>query len=385
VSQHEPDIVAGLRGWAKETALPLWASVGFDERRGGFHERLGLDRRPDLACGRRTMVQARQIYVYAHAAVLGWHEDAATLALRGLDFLLSAYRGRDGLPGYAHLVAADGFVADSTRDTYDHAFVLLALAWLTRATGDAQLRPLIDEVLAVFDEHLADGSGAFRESLPPRLPRRQNPHMHMFEAMLALHETTGHPQALPRARRLLALLEERLIDAHTGTLGEFFDDDWRRAAGAAGDHIEPGHHAEWSWLLRRYQRIAGEAAAPLADSLMAVATRFAHPGSGLLIDEADRFGAVRKATRRCWPQTELAKAWLARHEAGDPDALEKAVRVLLGIQRDYLAGPFPGGWYDRVDAAGQPDVTFVPASAFYHLFGTIAEAERVLAQPVSAA
>jgi mannose-6-phosphate isomerase len=384
VADETHDIAAGLRRWAIEAALPLWADAGFDARRGGFQERLGLGGLPDLTCPRRTMVQARQIYVYANAAVLGWHDDAAEIALRGFEFLHAACRRRDGAPGYVHMLTAEGAIADATRDAYDHAFVLLALAWLARATGEPLAREAIDETLAFFDQHLADGAGAFHESAPARLPRRQNPHMHVFEALLALHETTAHPQALPRARAMVGLLEERFIDPQTRTIREFFDHGWAPVAGAAGDHIEPGHHAEWSWLLRKYQRLSGEPTGKLADDLLAVATRFADRRSGLVIDEADRFGAVRKATRRCWPQTELAKAWLSQHEAGRAGAAEKAATVLSGVVRHYLAGPVSGAWYDRIDEHGRPDVTFVPASTFYHLFGAIAEAHRVLGQPVRA-
>lgn len=378
------DIVAALRHWARDVALPLWAEKGFDRQRGGFHERLDFSGRPDLACLRRTMVQARQIYVYARAGLLGWHPEGAEIALRGFEHLAAARHGRDGAPGYVHALTPDGDVADATRDAYDHAFVLLALSWLARATGEPRAFAMIDELLAFLDDHLADREGGFVEAIPLRLPRRQNPHMHVFEALLALHEATGHPEALPRAGRLLVLLTEKFIDPETGALREFFDAQWRPAAGPAGDHIEPGHHAEWVWLLHRYRVLAGARTDGLADALFAIAARFADPQSGLVVDEADRFGAIRKSTRRCWAQTEMAKAWLVRHEAGDPQAKEAALRVLKGIARDHLSGPFPGGWYDRVDTLGRPDIAFVPASAFYHLFGAITEADRVLGRPAKA-
>jgi mannose-6-phosphate isomerase len=379
------DIVAALRRWAIEEALPLWADAGVDAERGGFHERLGLDGRPDRACVRRLMVQARQVYVFSRAAVLGWHPDAAAIAQRGFAFMLDAYRGRDGAAGFVHSLAADGAVAEPARDAYAHAFVLLALAWLSRATGEPRARDIVDETLAFLDADLADAAGGFREGVPARLPRRQNPHMHLFEAMLALHATVGHPQALTRARAILALLEDKFLDAETGTLREYFDARWRPLAGADGDHIEPGHHAEWAWLLHRHRALTGEPVGPLAERLFAVAARFADR-DGLLIDAADRFGAVRHASRRVWPQTEFVKACLARHEAGDPEAAKAARRVLRAIARDYLSGPVRGAWYDRLDAEGRPDAAFVPASSFYHLFDAIGEADRVLgARPTGAA
>lgn len=383
--ESENDIVGELRGWALAVALPLWATVGFDARRGGFQERLDLKGGPELACPRRIMVQARQTYVYAHAAVLGWHRDGAEIALRGFDFMEACYRRADGAPGYVHSLAPDGGVADARRDTYDHAFVLLALAWVARATGEPRAHTLIEELLAFFDQHLATQDGSFLESIPAVLPRRQNPHMHVFEAMLALHETIGHPQALPRARALVRLLERTFIDPETRTIREYFDARWHPAPDMSGDHIEPGHHAEWVWLLRKYQQLSGEDMGPLTDSLFATPARFADAETGLLIDVADRFGQVITRTRRCWPQTEFAKAWMTLHESGHTGAADKARQILRALKRDYLSGPVPGAWYDRFDAEGKPDSAFVPASTFYHLFGVIAEADRVLGQPVSAA
>jgi mannose/cellobiose epimerase-like protein (N-acyl-D-glucosamine 2-epimerase family) len=384
-TQPTSKAATSLRSWAIETALPFWAGAGVDAERGGFHERMQLDGTPDRACPRRTRVQARQIYVYAHAAALGWYPEGTGVALHALEFMLAKCRAPDGAPGYVHLLAADNSVLDPLRDTYDHAFVLLALAWLARASGDAQVRALIDEVLAFMDERLSASDGTLLEGClplfeqkPPPEPRRQNPHMHAYESMLALQETIAHPRARVRADALRNLLEAKFLDARTGTIGEYFTDDWRRWPDARGELAEPGHHAEWSWLLRRHQRLCGVAAEPLADHLLKVARRATDPATGFLVDEVDRAGAIRKSSRRCWPQTELAKALLAAAEAGSPRAADEAADVLRGIEAHYLAGPFPGGWIDQFDASGRRLADTIPASTFYHLFGAIAEADRVL-------
>jgi mannose/cellobiose epimerase-like protein (N-acyl-D-glucosamine 2-epimerase family) len=384
VDRHTIDVAASLRTWAIATALPLWARTGFDHERGGFHERLRLDGTPDRACARRTMVQARQIYVYAHAAVLGWYPEGTGVALRALEFMLAKCRAPDGAPGYVHRLAPDNAVLDPRRDTYDHAFVLLALTWLARASGDAQVRALVDDVLAFMDEHLSAGDGTLLEALPlfdglpRREPRRQNPHMHAYESMLALHEAIAHPGARRRAQRLRDLLETNFLDPETRTIGEYFTDDWRRWPDARGELAEPGHHAEWSWLLRRHHSLCGVEAEPLAEDLLRIALSSADPETGFIVDEVDRAGAIRKASRRCWPQTELAKALLAATQAGRPGAAADAARVLQGIAGHYLAGPFPGGWIDQFDASGRSLAEHVPASTLYHLFCAVAEADRVL-------
>ena len=59
------------RDWLFRQALPLWAQAGVDAD-GRFVEKLDFDGRPITGLPRRTRVQARQVYVFAEAAVLGW-------------------------------------------------------------------------------------------------------------------------------------------------------------------------------------------------------------------------------------------------------------------------------------------------------------------------
>ena len=374
---YEGDIADKLRGWMEREALPFWAAIGFDRRRGGFHERLTVDGQPDRSAARRLLVQARQVYVFSHAFVLGWFPPGKALALDAVDFMLKGYWAPDGRPGFVHALPGDG-VCDPLRDTYDHAFVLLALAWAARASGDAQIRALIDRTIAYIDEHLTASDGSLVEGLPARLPRRQNPHMHAFEAMLALKETIDHPQALTRAQRIHAMLGQKFFDEESATVGEYFTNAWARAAGPAGDCVEPGHQAEWSWLLRRYEALANEPHSPLPQTLLDSALRWSDPATGFLVDEASRKGPIVRASRRLWPQTELAKAWLGAAEAGRAGAADQARRVLAALARHYLDKPFAGGWIDQFDATGASMSNFVPASTLYHLFCAIAETDRVL-------
>ncbi len=372
----QDDLAKRLQAWATEHALLLWAGAGYDRQRGGFYEQLSFDGTPDQESPRRLVVQARQIYVYAHASALGWH-DGTALALEALEAMQWRYALRDGKPGYIHILNADGSINDPRRDTYGHAFVLLALGWLARVSGDAQVRGLIDQLLAFFDEHLTAPDGSYYEGVPHTLPRRQNPHMHAFEAMLALHETVAHPQALARAAALRAQLTQRFIDPETGALAEYFTDDWQLRS--AADPVEPGHHAEWAWLLRRHEKFAGIAPDALAQRFTEFAVRHAAPRTGLLPDEIRLDGVAHPVKHRCWPQTELAKALLAAEETEGgprPDATA-ALERLFALYLDRGETCVAGGWIDQFDADGTALSDVMPASTFYHVFCAIAEAQRV--------
>ena len=375
-------IAADLKSWISGTALPFWATTGFNHRLGAFEEVVDLEGRPDAAASHRIRSQARQIYVYAHAAHLGWYRHGLPQALQAFDFLQARAHAPDGQPGWVHLLTPQGGVANPLRDTYDTAFLLLAFCWLAKATGEPRVHAAVGEVLAFIDAHLTAPDGSLYEGIPRTLPRRQNPHMHMYEAMLALHETLAHPEALPRAANLLQLMQSRFMHRETGTLGEFFDDNWALAADGTGDSIEPGHQAEWVWLLRWHQKLAGQgkdaAIDALVAQLMSNARRNAEPVTGFLIDETDRFHKIRKASRRTWLQTEMAKALIAEAESGIPGAAAEARSFLHHFARGYLGQPVPGGWVDQFDGNGKPMATTIPASTLYHIFVAVIEADRVL-------
>ena len=109
---------------------------------GGFFENLDALGSAVTNQRRSTLVQARLTYVFSHAYMLS-HDPAYREAARhGLAFLMRAARAPDG--GWFRTVSVDGATLDNTRDAYDHAFVLFALAWYFRATGDVSAIQLAD-------------------------------------------------------------------------------------------------------------------------------------------------------------------------------------------------------------------------------------------------
>jgi mannose-6-phosphate isomerase len=368
------DIVEILKSKMITEALPLWAGEGWDQTSGGFVEKLTADGKAELAVPRRVRVQARQIYCFAKAAQLGWYPQGAEIARKGLDYMLAKAKAPDGKPGFVHILAPDGAVLNPLRDTYDHAFVLLAMAAVYQLDGDAQVRAEIDSLMTFFDTQLRSPDGGYLEGVPASMPRRQNPQMHVFEALIATFDAT-HDQAFQaRAGDLFGLFIGNLFDAQKQVLGEYFEQDWSRIEPVS---VEPGHQAEWVWLLKGFERITGCPTAKHRGMLLESALRF-RDTSGCLVDEGDAAGNIIKASRRCWPQTEIAKAWIAQAEAGEAGAADEARAALVRLDKYYLQHPVKGGWYDQFDGEGRSVVDAIPASTFYHVLCAIAEADRVL-------
>lgn len=372
---HSGNIVDALRTLVIESALPLWAGAGWDATRGGFVDRLHSDGKADREAPRRLLVQARQVYCFAKAAQLGWYPAGRDIALRGLDYMLARAKAPDGKPGFVSSLGADGTVVSANRDTYDHAFVLLSLATVYQLDRDSQVLAEIAAVLEFLDRDLKSEHGGYREGKPTTLPRRQNPHMHLFEAMIALFDATHDPAFQNRAGEMFSLFVTHFYDSKVQALGEYFEDDWSRILPAC---VEPGHQAEWVWLLKGFERITGCPTAKYRSALLTSALRYRDPLTGCLVDQGDIEGRITKSSGRCWPQTEIAKAWIAQAESGDADAAEEARSALVRLERYYLRHPVRGGWYDRFDRDADTDRAPILASSFYHVLCAIAEADQSL-------
>jgi mannose/cellobiose epimerase-like protein (N-acyl-D-glucosamine 2-epimerase family) len=382
ITARSQEVVEMLMSLMIEHSLPLWSREGWDPATGGFVERLNIEGRADRAAPRRVRVQARQVYCFAKAAQLGWYPQGREIAIKGLEYLLAKAKGPDGRPGFVHLLDPDGFVLSPLRDSYDHAFVLLALATVYQLSRDAQVGNEIKSLVAFLDTGLRSPHGGFLEGIPATLPRRQNPHMHLLEAMIATFDATGDPVYQNRAGDLFGLFIANLYDSRRQVLGEYFEEDWSRIEPAS---VEPGHQAEWVWLLKGFERITGCPTGRHRSQLLASALRYRDDATGCLFDEGDADGNIRKFTRRLWPQTEIAKAFIAQAEAGEEGAADEALKALDRLYRHYLRHPISGGWYDQFDRDNRSLVDSIPASSFYHVLCAVAEAERVLGQHVAVA
>ncbi len=352
-----------------EDALPFWARVGHDDAVGGAREHLHLDGSRADPGFTRMRVQARQIYCFSHAALLGW-TPGERLARAGYRFITQVGERADG--GWVRRLTPDGRrVIDGAVDLYDQAFVLFALAWYARMTREDAPLERARRTLDWIATHMAAPPLGFHNVVPPETgPRQQNPHMHLLEAALALFQTSGEPIWRDLADRLVELFRRHLFDHETGTLGEFFDERWRPGSGAAGSHREPGHHFEWVWLLGEYQRLTGND----MDRERAPLYRFAvehgtDPATGLVFDTVGRDGAPRARSVRLWPQTEALKAHVSlARRGGDHAAAARIAPTVRALGERFLAVCPPGAWIDHFAADGTPIADRIPTSSFYHLF-----------------
>jgi N-acylglucosamine 2-epimerase/mannose-6-phosphate isomerase len=358
-----------------DAALPFWGTAGVDTKRGGFVEALDLAGRPTPVPFKRTRAMCRQIYVFSHAAMLGW-APGAELSAMGYEYLArTAWLGPNR--GWARRLTADGDVLDATPDLYDLAFVLFALAWRFKCSADHDALVRAHETLDFVERHMRHPGGeGFVHARPAEGPRQQNPHMHLLEACLVAFDATHDPRFRDRADEVVRLFRTRFFDGRT--LAEFFTEDWQRAPSDRGRVVEPGHQFEWAWILAVYERLTGTSCMAEATALVDFAERHGvDTASQATFNQVTDDGMAVDRGSRTWPNTERIKGHLALFEAIGRDprpAVTGSARLLLDR---YLAVSPSGSYIDHFDAEGQTIATAAPTTTLYHLFLAFAEVLRL--------
>ena len=368
---------AAIRSWLFETALPLWAERGVDRENGGFVERLTLNGADAEIAFKRTRVTARQVYVFSHAATLGW-ERGNELASHGVDCLMQrAWQGPD--KGFARTLTRTGELLDATPDLYDHAFVLFAFALRHRATRDAASLAWMHTTLDYIEAHMRHPGGlGYWHAIPAKGWRQQNPHMHLTEACLAAFEATGETRFADTAAQLIDLFRTRFFDLRSETLAEYFTDDWSRAPGEDGRVVEPGHQMEWTWILNAARKLLGIDTLSEMRALVGFAERYGvDPASAAVYNSVRDDGAPLDRGSRTWPNTERMKAAIAVWELDGVDPWPVIGSTWQLLSRRYLATEPAGLWSDAFDADGHGTERTVPASTLYHIFLAFAEVLRI--------
>lgn len=353
------------RSWLLEIAAPLWAKRGRTPS-GLFAERMTLTGEPDDSYF-RTFVQARHIFSFVAIGRMGWNGPWKDLVAETMERIVVSAKRSDGF--FIHRLDRDARLLDSRADLYDQAFVLLALATaggaLAREEWFDEAEGLLNRIQAQWSH--AEGGFTEGEIVDPRV-RRQNPHMHLLEAFLALYEASGRAQFRIAATDLAELARHRFIDRRSGALLEYFTDSLSPAPGIEGRIAEPGHCFEWAWLFERLAAHRHEGAEQASDNL----TGFARDHGlcsqrRVAINEVLIDGSTHDGNARLWPQTERLKAAVARlRRLGDCAEAREAAAAAAGL-RQYFDVAVPGLWRDKMRQDGSWVEELAPGSSLYHI------------------
>jgi mannose/cellobiose epimerase-like protein (N-acyl-D-glucosamine 2-epimerase family) len=353
------------KSWLFNEAAPLWvkASSGLPE---AFAEELSAaGKASDVPL--RLRVQARQIFAFTTLGRLGWTGPWRERVLGATELLINRGRREDGF--FVHSFAANGAHLDSRADLYDHAFILFGLAHVAESTERKDVLAVANEILDLINKHWRHPLGGFYEGEIDGPPRRQNPHMHMLEASLALFRVSGDLRWKTLADEIIQLCLTHFV--RSGAITEYFEDDWSPLSGEQGTIVEPGHCFEWAWLL---EKTGLPAARVVSDNIVGFAR--AHgidTVNNLAFNEIRIDTSLRDGGTRVWPHTERLKIALARlRRLGTSEEIQEAIAAFRGLQRHFDTD-VRGLWHERWRPDSGWVVQPVPASSFYHIVCALGE------------
>lgn len=362
-----------LIGWYRSDVLPFWAARAAD-RSGLFFESLDFDGEPMISGRRRVRVLSRQVYTFTRAAERGWLSAGEAIAREGFHQLIQSACPDEAARGCAHMIDDHGRIIDDKRDLYDQAFLILACASRMGGPDRNRAATIADRTLAFLDRELLSDEGGYAEDDNGSTPRRQNPHMHLFEALMALYSASHDPSHLKRARDIEYLFNAHFLDRNRGIVREYLRNDW--STDARRPDIEPGHMAEWVFLLDRFERLSGEDRSREKQLLYRSAVAMAAPGDAPFLPNRTTIAtAGERGARRLWPQLELLMAALVLARGGDSEARRDVQQMIDALFDSYFDVMPSGLWCDEFDATGRAAAKDVPASILYHLHEAVACAD----------
>ena len=376
------DTISKIKKSVKKTksflthSLALWDKVGYDHEYGGYFEALDFDAKPIHTLDKRFRIHPRTIFAHAAGTIWGYYDGLET-AEKAFQHITKHCWLEDG--GFATLSNRKGKIIDSSIYTYDHAFVMLGLGWLYKASGNPLHKTYLYNTWDMLQSRLIHTDKGFITSVPePITPRRvQNPHMHMLEAMINLVILFDKDIWKDAAKQLYTLFTRYFCLSHEKKIREFFNDDWSLDV-LKGHLLEPGHHYEWVWILEQYETImnkdlcANTTANTTASEIPLIKDvyDFAILGSntaGMGYNETDYDGVPTRSEHRMWIQTEVIKANVAMYrKTKNPLYLERMYDAWQTLFSKYLIEKH-AIWYDEIDDEGNNISTNAPTSTLYHL------------------
>ncbi|MDN6640352.1 MAG: AGE family epimerase/isomerase [Tetragenococcus sp.] len=231
-----------------------------DKENGGYYEGMLDDGSINDRTTKNLVGTARFIYIFSVGALLDGSDWCKKAAVHGLNFLQEHFLDKENNGYYFQLNKTE--VADSSKMTYGHAFVLLASSIAYQA-GITEAKAVLDNVNKVLENHFWEAQkGFYADEWDASWTtlvsyRGQNANMHMCEASLTAYEATNDEKYLDRAYQLAKGVAKNLMPQTEGLVWEHYDSsfhpDWDYNKGLTQDEFRPygfipGHQFEWSKL-----------------------------------------------------------------------------------------------------------------------------------------
>jgi sulfoquinovose isomerase len=374
--------LSGHRDWLDtEAGRLLDFYLGAADRPGGGFFALGRSGVPVTGAPKELWINARLVHCFALGSLLG-HPGCTALTGHGLAGLRQLFHDPE-YGGWYWSATADG-PADARKQTYGHAFVLLAASTAAQAgfdTGD-----LLAEAAGLIETRLFEaGPGLYVEGWDRAWTtsedyRGQNPNMHLVEAFMAAAEATGDHSFIDRAVAIAERIIGRFAAADGWRIPEHYTATWQPQPDFHRDQprdilrpygYTPGHSLEWARLLVQLRAQAGAGHDWMLDAAQhlfgrAVADGWDAERTGFVYT-VDGDGSAVVADRFHWVATEAIGAAAYLFRATGDESYDRWYRQFWDHAALYLIDRRHGSWWHELTPANEPGNTTWPGKPdLYH-------------------
>ncbi len=248
--------------------LNYWLNHTVDEANGGFWGKINHDNQVIPGAPKGSVLNARILWSFSAAYNQNPNEAYLQAAMRAYDYI-KAHFVDDEFGGVYWSVDYKGNMPDTKKQVYANAFTIYALSeyYIASKSERAKEEAIGLYHLLVDKSYDQDKTGyleAFTREWNPlddlRLSAKDanekktmNTHLHVLEAYTNLYRIWADEGLKQQIETLIDNFFDHFIDAGTGHLVLFFDEDWNRRS----ETISYGHDIEATWLLLEAAEVIG--------------------------------------------------------------------------------------------------------------------------------
>lgn len=268
ISNHQLALFSTELTGELKNILNYWLNHTVDDVNGGFWGKINNDNQVTPGAPKGSVLNARILWSFSAAYNQNPDEAYLQAAKRAYDYI-KAHFVDDEFGGVYWSVDYKGNMPDTKKQVYANAFTIYALSEYYIASKSERVKQKAIGLYHLLIDKSYDGDKtgyleAFTRDWQPlgdlRLSAKDanekktmNTHLHVLEAYTNLYRIWPDDGLKRQIETLISNFLEHFIDAETGHLVLFFDEDWNRRS----ETISYGHDIEATWLLLEAAEVIG--------------------------------------------------------------------------------------------------------------------------------
>lgn len=240
--------------------LDYWINNTLDITEGGFYGKIDNDNRMIPGSPKGSVLNARILWSFSAAYNLTLKKEYSKVADRAYRYIIDHIIDRE-YGGVYWTVDHMGNKLDTKKQVYAIAFTIYALSEYYKATNNKEVLTQAIELYKLlvdksYDRQKTGYLEAFTQDWQPVSDQRlsakdanekktMNTHLHVLEGYSNLYRAWPDKSLKDQINLLLKNFLDHFIDAESGHLNLFFDEDWNKRSSL----ISFGHDIETAWLL----------------------------------------------------------------------------------------------------------------------------------------